>query len=160
MPIVLHRVDERLIHGQVVLGWGAELEPDRYLVVDDAVADAPWEQELYEVGLPGGQSAEFHSVAQARALHGEWSRAAARSVVLTRLPAAMRALGEGGLLRGVAVNIGGIHHGEAREMVLPYVFLGPRERDDLRALAEQGAMITARDVPSARPISLERLLDG
>lgn len=160
MPIVLHRVDERLIHGQVVLGWGAELEPDRYLVVDDSVADATWEQELYEVGLPGGVIAEFHSLEDARGLHGEWGRAGTRSVLLTRLPAAMRALAAAGLLRGVPVNIGGIHHAPAREMVLPYVFLGPREREDLRALAELGAVVTARDVPSARPISLARLLDG
>jgi len=160
MPIVLHRVDERLLHGQVVLGWGAELEPDRYLIVDDAVADAPWEQELYEVGLPDRVSAEFHSLDAARALYTEWSRAPSRAVLLTRLPSTMRALGAGGLLRGVPVNVGGIHHAGAREMVLPYVFLGPREREDLRALAEGGAVVTARDVPSARAISLERLLDG
>ncbi len=160
MPIVLHRVDERLIHGQVVLGWGAELEPDRYLVVDDDVALAPWEQELFEVGLPPGVSAEFHSVEEALAAYGDWRAAASRSLLLTRVPAAMLALGEAGMLRGVAVNIGGIHHAPAREMVLPYVFLGPQEREDLGALADLGAIVTAQDVPSARPISLERLLGG
>ena len=40
MAIVLYRVDERLIHGQVVIGWGSQLQPSRYLVVDDALADA------------------------------------------------------------------------------------------------------------------------
>ena len=33
VPLVLLRVDERLIHGQVVLGWGSALRPDRYIVV-------------------------------------------------------------------------------------------------------------------------------
>ncbi len=160
MPIVLHRIDERLIHGQVVLGWGSELEPDRYIVVDDSVADTPWEQELYEVGIPGGRSVEFHSVDEARRLHERWETDAERTILLTRMPAAMRALATAGALRGVDVNIGGIHHAAGREMVLPYVFLGPREREDLRGLAQAGAVVTARDVPAARPISLDRLLDG
>ena len=46
VPIVLFRVDERLIHGQVVIGWGHELRPERYVVVDDDLAESPWEQEL------------------------------------------------------------------------------------------------------------------
>ena len=160
MPIVLHRIDERLIHGQVVLGWGAELEPDRYIIVDDSVADTPWEQELYEVGVPGGRSVEFHTVEDARRLHERWQADAARTVLLTKMPDGMRALAAAGALRGVDVNVGGIHHAAGREMVLPYVFLGPRERADLRGLAEAGAVVTARDVPAARPISLARLLDG
>ena len=48
MPIVLFRVDERLIHGQVVVGWGSKLRPDRFLVVDAALATSEWEQELYK----------------------------------------------------------------------------------------------------------------
>ena len=35
MPITLLRIDERLIHGQVVVGWGERLHMDRIVVVDD-----------------------------------------------------------------------------------------------------------------------------
>ena len=35
MPIVLYRIDERLIHGQVVVGWGGQLRPDLFVVVDE-----------------------------------------------------------------------------------------------------------------------------
>lgn len=160
MSIVLHRIDERLIHGQVVLGWGSELEPDRYLVVDDEVADAPWERELYEIGVPNGVLVEFHGIEAARRAHPTWASSETRSILLTRLPAAMRALAEDGALRGVEVNVGGIHHAQGREMVLPYVFLGVREKADLRALAAAGAVVTARDLPSAPPISLDRLMNG
>ena len=52
MTVVLYRIDERLIHGQVVIGWGTQLHPDSYLVVDDALAASDWEQELYVLGLP------------------------------------------------------------------------------------------------------------
>jgi PTS system mannose-specific IIB component/fructoselysine and glucoselysine-specific PTS system IIB component len=52
MPIVLLRVDERLIHGQVVVGWGEHIHMDRIAVVDDEISASPWEQELYCLGVP------------------------------------------------------------------------------------------------------------
>ena len=59
MPIVLFRVDERLIHGQVVVGWGGPLHADRMVVVDDELAASPWEQELYCLGVPPEIEAAF-----------------------------------------------------------------------------------------------------
>ena len=51
MPIVLFRVDERLIHGQVVVGWGGQIRPDRYLVVDDVFVTDYFELPLGEFSL-------------------------------------------------------------------------------------------------------------
>ena len=47
MPIALYRIDDRLIHGQVVVGWGQPLELRFIVLVDDDVAASEWEQELY-----------------------------------------------------------------------------------------------------------------
>jgi hypothetical protein len=51
VSIVLFRVDERLVHGQVTVGWGMRLRPALYVTVDDALAGGDWEQELW--GSPG-----------------------------------------------------------------------------------------------------------
>ena len=47
MPIILYRVDERLIHGQVVVGWSNRLKIDQIVLVNDQVSSNPWERELY-----------------------------------------------------------------------------------------------------------------
>ena len=65
MPIELHRIDDRLIHGQVVVGWGQPLELRFLVLVDDEVAASEWEQELYRMGVPPDMRVEFVSVAQA-----------------------------------------------------------------------------------------------
>ena len=54
MPLVLCRVDDRLIHGQVVIGWGRPLGARRILLVDDDVAGNAWEQDLYRMAVPDG----------------------------------------------------------------------------------------------------------
>ena len=38
MPVVLARIDDRLIHGQVTVGWSEQLRPDRILLANNAIA--------------------------------------------------------------------------------------------------------------------------
>lgn len=158
MPVVLYRVDERLIHGQVVVGWGAQLDPDRIIVVDDEIAESPWEQELYELGLPPELETEFADTETARRRLPEWRESGARTILLTRDVATMCRLAEHDLLRGEEVNIGGIHYAAGRKPALPYVYLGAEERDAMRGLAAAGATVSARDLPGSRRVELPELL--
>ena len=59
MPLDLFRIDERLLHGQVIVGWGMRLHLDYYVIVDDEVAADEWERELYASALPADVDAEF-----------------------------------------------------------------------------------------------------
>ena len=158
MPIVLFRVDERLIHGQVVVGWGSQLQPDRYVVVDDALVASAWERELYALGVPEGTEALFVDLASARIHLGEWRTSTLRTILLTRDLGTMAALAGGGALAGEEVNLGGIHFSTGREEVLPYLFLSPDDRVALHQIAVQGMAVSARDLPGSGRVPLEDLL--
>ncbi|HEX7119637.1 MAG TPA: PTS sugar transporter subunit IIB [Longimicrobiales bacterium] len=158
MPVVLYRVDERLIHGQVVVGWGTRLNPDLIVVVDDELAHSEWEQELYGLGLPPEVEARFDDVAGARRHLDAWRSGERRVIILTRDVRTMVELAGGGLLRGEQVNIGGIHHAPGRRAVLPYVYLREDEERDLEALEAEGAEVSARDLPGSRRVGLAELL--
>ena len=158
MSVVLYRIDERLIHGQVVMGWGPQLGVDHYVVVDDELATSQWEQDLYRLGLPDTASADFLTVAHARARLTNLDADPRKTMVLTRTIAAMTALAEGDRLRGREVNVGGIHHSAGRTERVPYVFLGQEEEEGLQTLADEGVEISARDLPGSRAVDLETLL--
>jgi len=158
MAVVLYRIDERLIHGQVVMGWGPQLSLEHYVVVDDELAASEWEQDLYRLGLPETASADFLTVEDARARLDEFEADARPTIVLTRTVAAMSGLAEGDALRGREVNIGGLHHAAGRTERVPYVFLGQVEESGLRALADEGAEVSARDLPGSRAVDLAALL--
>lgn len=160
MAILLYRVDERLIHGQVIVGWGGRLHPDRVVVVDDELARSDWEQELYTLGLPETIGATFEGVDVARDRLPAWASSAERILLLTRDVRTMLRLAEGGTLSGREVNIGGIHHAAGRSRVLPYVFLGPSERADIRSLLDAGVAVVAQDLPTNRGVDAATLLDG
>jgi PTS system mannose-specific IIB component/fructoselysine and glucoselysine-specific PTS system IIB component len=160
MPIVLFRVDERLIHGQVVVGWGGPMHADRIVVVDDALAASPWEQELYCLGVPPEIDARFASVDEARAQLGGWAGDGHRTIVLVRDVATARRMAEGALLRGIEVNLGGVHHAAGRTALLPYLHLTAAEVAALREIGDSGAEVSARDLPAARRVTLEELARG
>ena len=159
MAVELMRIDDRLIHGQVVVGWGQPLDIDFIVLVDDEVASSDWEQELYRMGVPPEMEVVFASVDDAARLLPQYEADARRGIVLTGDISSMRRLVEAnGHIR--KVNLGGIHHRAGRVQRLRYVFLAPAEEAELRAMASSGIEITAQDVPSARPVPLASVLDG
>lgn len=158
MPIVLLRVDERLIHGQVVVGWGTPLHAERMIVIDDDLAASPWEQELYCLGVPAEIQAAFASVQEARDSLPLWRESPARIVLLLRDTATLRRMAEGGTLAGERVNLGGIHHAPGRRRVLPYLFLSSEDEERLREVADGGAAVSAQDLPASRSVPLDQLL--
>ncbi|HSM04817.1 MAG TPA: PTS sugar transporter subunit IIB [Longimicrobiales bacterium] len=158
MSILLFRIDDRLIHGQVLMGWGRQLRSERYLVVDDDLAASDWEQELYTLTVEDGLEVLFATVAEARSHLGEWMTQPVRSVLLTRDPEQMARLAEGGLLDGVEVNVGGLHHRPGRQQVRPYIHLDDSDREALRTLASEGARVSGRDLPDALRVPLDQML--
>lgn len=153
MSILLYRVDERLIHGQVVIGWGGELHPDTYVVVDDVLAETPWEQELYTLGLPAEVDAEFMGVEAAVAALDRLQSDASRTILLTRDVETMRRLAESGRLGGAEVNIGGLHHAEGRRQLRSYIHLSEDDVLALRALLDEGVTVTGQDVPGSAKVA-------
>jgi PTS system mannose-specific IIB component/fructoselysine and glucoselysine-specific PTS system IIB component len=157
VPIVLARVDDRLIHGQVVIGWGRSLGLDRIILVDDDVAGNEWEQDLYRLAVPDGMKVSFATTEEAASALPEWQSSRLKSAVLTGSLPTMARLHEAapGILQ--RINLGGIHHQPGRSERLPYVYLTDAELADLRALAADGATVTAQDVPTAVPLPLSAI---
>lgn len=159
MSIVLLRVDERLVHGQVTVGWGMRLSPDRYVAVDDQLAETEWEQDLFRLGVPADVDVVFVGVTEARERFSEWEGAPGATILLTRDLEHMVRLASGGLLEGREVNLGGIHHSPGRARVLPYIFLNAEDRERIRELLDEGVRVAAQDLPDAPRTRAESLLE-
>ena len=160
MPIALYRIDDRLIHGQVVVGWGQPLNLGFIVLVDDVVAESDWEQELYRLGVPTSMDVYFVSIREAAREMEKYAGDRRTGMVLTGTVQAMLDLVRGSPHRIPAVNIGGIHHREDRTQKMRYVFLNAAEEQGLRSIAALGVTVTAQDVPSAPSKSLDELMRG
>lgn len=153
MSVVLFRVDERLIHGQVVVGWGRRLRVGWIVVVDDRLAAAEQEQEIYRTGVPEGIETSFWSEDVAVERVAEVIEGDENAIVLTESLATMGRLVDAGVPIE-EVNVGGIHARPGREEFLRYVHLSPSEVEIVRALEAAGVRVVALDVPGGEPARL------
>jgi len=156
MSLALVRLDDRLIHGQVVVGWGQPLNIEFIILVDDEVRDSAWEQDLYRMGVPSSIEVVFASVEEARRRIPDWDTDPRVGILLAGDIDTMTALVAGGNVP--RVNIGGIHHRAGRSERLRYVYLTDEEAAKLRRLASDGIVVTAQDVPTARAVPIGEFL--
>ncbi len=155
MSWLLHRIDDRLIHGQVLVAWGARLHPVRMWLVDDAVAASEWERRVHEEAAPG---IEVHvvDVATAAAEHAGEARATGGAFLLVRdLGSARRLVEAGAAVR--EFNVGGLHYAPGKDKVGEYVYLDAADREHARALLARGVALEVRDVPASRSVPLASL---
>ena len=157
MPIALIRVDDRLLHGQVIVGWGRHLDLEWYVVVDDELAADEEEQRLYTAGVPEGVGVDFLDVIRAAEEFPALDDRPGAGCVLLGSTAPLARLARRGVLEGRRVVLGPLGASGDRRRVLDYLHLGPADVEDLRAAAEAGAEVVARDVPSSRPVPLAEL---
>ncbi|MEO8479134.1 MAG: PTS sugar transporter subunit IIB [Gemmatimonadota bacterium] len=158
MSVLLYRVDDRLVHGQVVIGWGRPLSAERVILIDDAVAESPWEQDLYRMAAPDGIDVVFATLANAEMSLPAWAAESIRTIVLTGDLATMTALQHARPALVASINLGGIHHQPGRTEKLRYLYLGPEEYAALSALQAAGATVTAQDLPTSPAVELRDLL--
>ncbi len=147
MPVKLARIDDRLIHGQVVLGWVPVVKPDRIVVACDRVAASDWERRFYASCVPPEVRTSFFSVAEAaqQVLH-EPLAGEQLLVLFESAEDAWKFVGAGIAL--TEVNIGGLHYREGSIELLPFVYVTTQEKSFLRELVKRGVALSAQDVPS------------
>lgn len=146
MPILLARVDDRLIHGQVVHGWGRPLDATLFAIVSDELRADSERAELYLFAVPEG--ARGVVISESEALSPEFlgeARSERTILLFADLSTPLRLAERGFPLE--ALNVGGLHHAAGKEQVLPYVFLDAADRERLRAISARGIRVAARDLP-------------
>ena len=96
MAIHLYRIDDRLIHGQVVVGWGQPLNARFLILVDDLVASSDWEKELYRMAVPPEMDSYFANVHTAIRDPPDYAAAALHGILVAGANAARSSRGTGG----------------------------------------------------------------
>lgn len=155
MAIVLARIDDRFIHGQVTVGWSQKLRPTRIVLCNDEIAADPWQVRVYGSSVPPCIRVEVLGCAAAAAALGraEDDRDD-RTILLAGSPADMHDLISRGLRLG-EVNVGGMHYVKGKQELMSFVYVDRTDLDVFRSLLAKGVRLAARQVPGSR----ETLID-
>lgn len=157
MGVVLYRIDDRLIHGQVVEGWFHFLQPDRVVVADDQAAGSAFQRSLMELVVPYGVRTEILTIREAVTRCQEGAYAQCRAMVLFRFPRdVLTALGLG--LSITRLNLGGLHGTGKVKYLGRGVLASEEDLRDLEALLASDLAVEVRPVPSEPSVDLRGLI--
>ncbi|MEK9144527.1 MAG: PTS sugar transporter subunit IIB [Elusimicrobiota bacterium] len=157
MAIALVRIDDRLIHGQVVEAWLPHLGAQRVLVVSEGAAADPMQKALMRLALPERIGLDVLGLQDARAALPAAASCAEKVLILAQGPREVLALLEGGAALPT-VNVGGMHYAAGRVHLGRAVYLGEEDRTALLEIARRGVRLEGRAVPSEPAEDITALL--
>ncbi len=146
MSILLARIDDRLIHGQVTEGWFVQLKPETILVVSDEVSSIPWMRDLCLAALPDSLKGIVTNVKDSPDIINELNKDLINSYVLFESPGDVYMAVENGAQLS-CVNVGGMHSTEGKRKILDYIYVDDSDAKYLKALFDKGIKLDFRDLP-------------
>ena len=159
MSLRLVRIDDRLIHGQVVAGWLRALGGQRIVIVDDATARDEFLREVLTLAAPEGVPVEVLDVARGAARCLELAATAEPVIVLARSPRTVLGLRQAGVPIDV-VDLGGMGAGPGCKRIHKTISMSSDEIRDVRQLEQLGTRVEVQIVVDDRPIPFSSLDSG
>lgn len=158
MPnIVLTRIDNRLIHGQVATQWTNVIGANLILVANDDVANNKMRQSLMDMAAPNGVATRYFTIEKTINVIG---KAADRQkiFIVCENPQDVLKLVEGGVPI-TKVNIGNMHHSEGKRQVATVVSVDDADVEAFKKLREHGVELEIRKVPQESAENVEKLFN-
>lgn len=146
--VVLFRIDERLIHGQVVTAWVGHTKARQILVIDDNAAADSLMSSILKMAAPPGITVTVASVGEGRRLLAGAGEDDNTIVIMKNPQEAARLLIGGPPALPPEVNMGNAGMAPGRSKLTASVYLDPAGIDALKAIAAAGRTVYFQTIPA------------
>lgn len=157
MAIVFSRIDDRLLHGQVMTSWIDKLGIEQCIVVNEAIERDELQKQLLELAVQGKIRVVFFSP-QRFAEISQSNPIKRRSMLLFNNPADVLYLVEHGVTID-KLNVGGMKNDGTKRQIARAVAVNDDDAKTLRKIASLGVEVSIQMVPNDKEISLESALE-
>lgn len=156
MPnIILARIDNRLLHGQVATQWTKAIGANLILVANDEVAGNKMRQGLMDMAAPNGVDTRYWTIQKTiDTIHKAADRQ--KIFIIIESPEDALRLVEGGVPIK-KVNVGNMHMSEGKRQVAGVVAVDDNDINAFKALREHGIELEIRKVPTEATESVGKL---
>jgi N-acetylgalactosamine PTS system EIIB component len=158
MPdILLTRVDNRLIHGQVGMTWANHLGANLIIVANDEVAEDEVQQDLMDMAVSSLAETRYFTLQKTIDvinLAGNWQHI----FLVVKTPQDALKLVENGVPIKV-LNIGNMHFQEGKKQITSTISVDENDKATFRRLLELGVKVELRKVPDDPILPVERIFE-
>lgn len=157
LDIVLTRIDDRLIHGQVMTAWVKYSRGNRIIIVDDLVAKDDFIKSMLKMSIPPGLKLDTYTVTDAvDVLNGD-AHSNEKVIILVKKPDVINELIQKGV-RFKEINVGGMGANPGRRKLYKNISASDEEREIFKKITEAGINVSIRIIPDDREVSVEKIL--
>lgn len=157
--IVLTRIDDRLIHGQVVMAWVRQTKGNRIVIVDDPLSRDAFMQKVFRAAAPPSIRVEILATAAARELLAGEPERGERVIVLVKAPCTIEELMNGGIALGPVI-LGGMGSNRSRTKFYKDISASEEEVGCIRRILQKGGSMQYQRVPDECPVDVGTILKG
>ena len=148
-PKLWIRVDNRLIHGQIVENWLPYLNVGVIVVANDQLVQDELQQEIIRLAVPKGIRLAFCAVQRIlETLNASWSEGNGKTflIIFDSCSDARRAVQAG--LPVSRLNIGNIHYELGKQQICDHIALSREDIQCLRFFEQKGVRLDFRCLPN------------
>ena len=154
--ILLTRIDNRLVHGQVGMTWTNTLGANLVVVANDEVATDSVQQNLMDMVLPETVQIHFFTLEKTIRIIGK-AAPHQKILLVVKTPEDALTLVEGGVPIEF-LNIGNLHFSEGKQQLSSTVSVDKNDVETFRKLNQLGVKMEVKGIPSERGQDLMNLL--
>lgn len=157
--ILVARIDDRLIHGQVVTSWVKSFPITEILIIADDLAKNMLMQRIYKSVAPAGIEVKIVTNLGALSYLQEDAKRGENLLLLVKTPEVLEFLVTNGIPL-TKIVLGGMGLLPGREVLIRNVSTNDAERESLRRLIGSGIKIVYQMLPANKERDIEKLLVG
>ncbi len=152
------RIDDRLIHGQVITGWVKVLNLNNIIVANDKLVKDKYKIQVIKLAVPSDIHLEFLTIKNAAEMikQGRWKNY--QTILLVESPKDAYRLVKMGC-RFSTINVGGLHYKEGRVQLTSNLAVDENDRRYLIELAKMGVQLEGRALPSDEAYNVIKILN-
>jgi len=144
--ILLTRIDNRLVHGQVGITWTSSLGANLIVVVDDEAANQPIQQQLMTMTADNaGVGIRFFTVEKTIRIISKASPSQ-KIFIVCKTPSVAKSLVDGGV-QIKDLNVGNMHFSTGKHALTKKVYVDDQDVEDLKYIEAKGVNVFMQDTP-------------
>lgn len=155
--VKLVRVDDRLVHGQVMTSWLKFTGANKIMVVDDEVATNDLMKTVLKGVVPSQVKLGIFSIAKAIDRLTKRFKPDDKLIILVKTPETVWAIQRAGI-DIPALNIGGMGIRSDRDTLYQNIACSESEREALRGLIREGCDVSIQITADDSKVSVAKLL--
>lgn len=149
MPIKMLRIDDRLIHGQIVTAWAKNIQAEKIWIVDDGVAKDDFVKGIMHMVAPGDRELIITGLADMPSMAEKLDSELGNTLILVKFPYVAKEIFKAGIKLN-ELNIGGIGVSPERQKLFKNISASEAEKQTLKEIQDMGINVFFQVTPDEK----------